>query len=329
MKHKPTGRGDRAQAVLAIALTLLLTGVSFAAETVVNLHAEVISKPLPGGGSVPMWAFGLVGEDATVPGPPIVVPPGDTLKINLTNNLPTSVSIMIPGQAAATDGVGLLPAVARTNDGRVRAFTHETAPTVTGTYVWANIKPGTYLYHSGSHISVQVPMGLYGALTNDAAAGQAYTGVAYSQQKTLLYSEIDTALNEAVDDGTYGNAAYPSTIKYQANWFLVNGEPFTTKAAATIDVNTGSPLLIRLLNAGLESHVPLFQGLYVDAIAEDGNVYPIPKSQYNVLLPAGKTIDVRIANPPLGEYPIYDRRGFLTNDAAGPGGFLTFLNVLP
>ncbi len=53
--------------------------------------------------------------------------------------------------------------------------------------------PGTYLYQSGSHPAKQVQMGLYGGVTNDAAVGQAYAGVPYNNEISLLYSEIDPA----------------------------------------------------------------------------------------------------------------------------------------
>jgi hypothetical protein len=43
-----------------------------------------------------------------------------------------------------------------------------TSPVV---YTWNNLQPGTYRYHSGSHVQVQVQMGLYGGVVKDAAAG--------------------------------------------------------------------------------------------------------------------------------------------------------------
>ena len=123
------------------------------------------------------------------------VPPGDTtLTINLTNNLPVPVSIVIPGldggDDAGLDGRHLGP---EGHPGqRVRSFTHEAASGGTSQYVWNGVGPGTYLYQSGTQPQVQVQMGLYGALsTKPAAAGLAYDGVAYDLEHVLLFSEID------------------------------------------------------------------------------------------------------------------------------------------
>ena len=81
-------------------------------------------------------------------------------------------------------------------------------------YTWTNVKPGTYLYQSGTQPQVQVQMGLYGAVTKNAVdvvtgptpvRGQAYAATAtqaaaafqYDNQATLLYSEIDPDLHVA------------------------------------------------------------------------------------------------------------------------------------
>jgi FtsP/CotA-like multicopper oxidase with cupredoxin domain len=191
------------------------------------LKAEATTVTMPGAVTVPMWAFAsctdatfATCDAASVPGPALVVPPGEGLTVNLRNNLTAQTSLVIAGQVAAMTPVW--------NDGssgprpsttaRVRSFTHEAAAGGgTAVYTWPNMKPGTYLYHSGTHPQVQVQMGLYGAATKDFAAGFAYPGVAYDQQVTLLYSEIDPALHDAVagPTPTYGTPAGPtSTLNY-------------------------------------------------------------------------------------------------------------------
>src|SRR5580704_12929072 len=81
---------------------------------------------------------------------------------------------------------------------------------------WANLKPGTYLLESGSHPSIQVPMGLIGVLVvttppSGTTAGTAYPAVAattktaaipavtYTAEVPLEFSEIDPVQNKAVD----------------------------------------------------------------------------------------------------------------------------------
>src|ERR1700726_4339887 len=65
---------------------------------------------------------------------------------------------------------------------RVQSFATEVATGVTTTLTWPALRPGTYLLESGTHPSIQVPMGLYGILvvttapTSGTAAGTAYPG---------------------------------------------------------------------------------------------------------------------------------------------------------
>jgi hypothetical protein len=72
--------------------------------------------------------------------------------VNLTNQLTKAVSIIIPGQNMPLAQGATAPQVARNADGRIRSFVHETpASGGTASYIWGSIKPGTYLYHSGTH----------------------------------------------------------------------------------------------------------------------------------------------------------------------------------
>src|SRR5207253_2558040 len=81
---------------------------------------------------------------------------------------------------------------------------------------WSALRPGTYLIESGSHPSIQGPMGLYGILVVTTAptgttAGTAYPAVAatattaavpavtYNAEVPVLFSEIDPVQNKAVN----------------------------------------------------------------------------------------------------------------------------------
>lgn len=324
-----------------IAQALVLSGVAtltvpaFAATF--NLRAEAFPLTMPDGAVVQMWGYALDGAScalppcvATVPGPALTVPPGDTtLVINLTNNLPEPTSIVIPGQVAT-----MTPVYTTNSGGKqvVQSFTHEAAATNgTATYTWNNLKPGTYLYESGTHPQVQVQMGLYGGLTHDDSTGQAYTGMNYDNQLMLLFSEIDPALHTAVTTtGGYGpGTAMTSTLDYQPKYFLVNGMPYTL-ADAPLPLPAGQRTLLRFINAGLQTHVPVINGMDMQLVAEDGNPYPWPKLQYSALLPAAKTLDA-IVTPQLAagaataSYPLYDRRLYLTTGAAADGGMFAKL----
>ena len=347
----------RGLAALLLPGTLLaLAGTpQVAGAASVALNAAAFQKPMPDGSSVTMWGFGSGASGTpTVPGPAIVVPAGDTvLDVTLTNNLPVPVSFVILGQAAPTVG-GVLPGptwvdsagtVLGTSsrpanpDARIRSFTQETPAGGTTTYRFSSLRPGTFLYESGTHQAVQVQMGLYGAMTQnavEASAGppatlaQAYAGLSHDTELTLLYSEVDPALHGAVGGGTYGTAAYPSTMGYEPKFFLVNGEAFEAGPPASPALPAGNAngrTLIRFLNAGLNTHVPTLLGGTLSLVAEDGNRYSHARQQYSVPLPAGKTADAIFTAPAAGEYPLFDRALALVNGLATDGGMRTALAV--
>jgi FtsP/CotA-like multicopper oxidase with cupredoxin domain len=305
---------------------------SFAATY--NLTAGTGNLALPGPTNVPVWGFACASTDVvgacpilntvTVPGPVLVVPPGEDLIINLTNNLPVpeAVSIIIPGQAlpAITGGVPQGVVTDAQLRQRITSFTGQAAASGgTATFTWTGLQPGTYLYQSGSHVTQQVHMGLYGAVTKDAAAGQAYPGVSYDAQVILLYSEIDRALHDP--------AAIPANaINYNPLYFLVNGQPFTAGALPIATVTSDQRVLLRFLNAGLRTHVPQLQGAYMSVIAEDGKPYPYAREQYSIMLAAGKTQDA-IFNPTEGTFAVWDRSLHLSNNGAAGGGMFSTIQA--
>ncbi|MCD6706869.1 MAG: Ig-like domain-containing protein [Thiobacillus sp.] len=324
-----TSKLCRTPTLLALVLPLVAGN---AAAITYNLVAAPFDKAMPDGTLVTMWGFALDGTScpavppdtcpASVPGPALVVEPGDTsLTVNLTNNLPEATSIVIPGQAMPT---GLAPVKFTDGSGRqrVRSFTAEAAAGGgTQSYTWNNLKPGTFLYHSGTHPQVQVQMGLYGAMTHDAVAGEAYAGVPYHNEVTLLFSEVDPVLHAAVANNRYGAtppdplppgltaADYPSsTIDYAPKYFLINGQDLSDASLALAAGNAGQITRLRLLNAGLQSRSPVLQGHYMRLVAEDGNPYPYAREQYSAFLPALKTVDAVITPVEAATYPVYDRR---------------------
>ena len=308
----------------------------------VNLQAVQASRVIRGE-TITFWTFddtstALIGRVS--PGPVIGVGANQGLEIILVNNLtlppgatelPTS--IIIPGQPMPEvfDGATSLgKGVVRTGDGRVRSLTQETPLGQTRRYVWSTatgnqLEAGTYLYQSGTHMTVQVQMGLYGAVQKNTSANTPYPNYTFGAQTTWVYSEVDAGLHAAVVDGTYGTSAFPTTMDYLPNYFLINGNLQNNLANAlkTVDVTNnplGDPLLIRMLNAGLNTHVPTFLNTHVQIIAEDGKPYPFAKDQYSLQLYAGKTKDVLMDIPANGTYSVFDRRLFRTGGSTADGG---------
>ncbi len=170
----------------------------------------------------------------------ITVPSGQGLQINLTNNLSFNgnnipTSIVIAGQLGG--GLGGVPQrigspqhenlsttwpiantgpvfVPPSQPDRVQSFATEvqgtpatTVPQPAATALkWNNLRSGTYLLESGTHPSIQVPMGLIGMVvvtcapgdTSGCTAGTAYPNVTYNADIPLLFSEIDPTQNKSV-----------------------------------------------------------------------------------------------------------------------------------
>lgn len=295
----------------------------------------------------------------------VYLPPGsfkitavenETLTITVKNELGIPVSLVIPGQVmnpnsgpvwfsdinnpyGSTVAIGSRPTPADPTDPndpafkyRVRSFAHETpagSPSNPGgpaTYTWTNLREGTYLILSGTHPSLQVQMGIYGILVVQAAGGGPYDGIgAPSNDITLLFSEIDPSIHNAVNDVI---KSFPSTNDYKPKYFLINGKPFPGNDPIPIGT-AGETTLLRFLNAGLDTYVPLLQGLSMQIIAEDAFLKPanLRFNRYSIDLHAGKTFDALITNPQAGYIPIYDRRLYLSNSTQVPGGMLAYLEV--
>ena len=167
-----------------------------------NLVANTGYVQTPDGNSVFMWSYSLDGDPNypvfQSPGPVVCVTQGDAVTINLRNTLPEAVSIIFPGQDAQVNtsggiGSGLLTNEAAASGGTV-------------SYTFTASQPGTYIYESGSNISKQVEMGLYGALVVRPSAGanlayDASTQFDPTREYILLLAEIDPDLHHAVETG--------------------------------------------------------------------------------------------------------------------------------
>jgi hypothetical protein len=129
-----------------------------------------------------------------------------------SGTLATAVAVV----STATAGTGNATFTPPSQGPRVQSFGTEVLAGTTTRLTWTNLKPGTYLIESGTHPSIQGPMGLYGILvvttapaaataTTTAAAGCAYPGATagtcalpYDADVPMLLSEIDAVQNAAV-----------------------------------------------------------------------------------------------------------------------------------
>ena len=210
---------------LAAAMLLAVTGFAgplHAADVYLQAQRfeKTLTRPDAGTETVQMWGFASC-TDATytscvidAPGSQIRVTAGDELNIYLTNTLDTPVSIIIPGQVGGGD-----PTTMSSDTRRVQSFTREVAantPMTPVKYTWSAVRPGTYLYQSGTQPSLQVPMGLYGALVVGPDVGDLdYVNSVLADAAGYYYrlgeaAVIDPAVDEVGgSDGTYGANVTP------------------------------------------------------------------------------------------------------------------------
>ncbi|HKN56053.1 MAG TPA: hypothetical protein VJX66_26390, partial [Amycolatopsis sp.] len=229
------------------------------------------------GGNIPtsLVIVGQLGGGLGTPG-------SSTASPDHTNAQPLTWPIAGDPAGTPMTGVGTPPV----QGPRVQSFSTEVAAVAAGTgtatpLCWGvcgsttgapALKPGTYLIESGTHPSIQGPMGLYGILVVTAApsggtAGTAYgtgaTAVTYNAEIPLLLSEIDPVQNAAVSaavntagfsetrvwSGLYGGCGnpvnangaanptyqtcYPPAVNYTPLYYLVNGSAFDKTAASS------------------------------------------------------------------------------------------------
>ena len=338
---------------LFLGLLTIMVGESFAAEYWVRVDAAGMT--MADGRTVPVWGFGLDQDSnftttegsVSVPGPTLRVGPDDNvLIIHLLNNLSEPVSLNILGQRL-TNNTGPVwtnfPDDTQTWSGarpagnytaRVRSFSHETLPGQVGEYRWESFRPGTYLLQSGTNPAKQVEMGLYLPVVKDVGQGSAYADVPYDAEVVVVFHEIDPILHQAIAAGTYGavpGATIGSSVLREPKYFLMNGMSYPSGGLLPINgkmmLLQGDRLLIRFLNAGLNTHVPQLMGSYMTLWAEDGNRYRYPKQAYGFELNAGKTVDAILVSPinPPWQFPLYDARLNLNNAGAYPGGMFAYI----
>ena len=295
-------------AVLAVTSLLLLAAVSSAQTVNLTAQRTTVTLPdgqvVPmwglscgtASGATCTALSGLAQSGGSWQPPLITVTSGTNLTINLANALPVPTSLTIVGQLGGglgtvrtTDPASNFPhatqsaqwPIAGDSTGpqfsppdqgpRVRSFAHEVGANTTtavGLEAWNALKPGTYLIESGTHPSIQGPMGLYGVLRviDVSATNAAYPGVTYDADVPLLLSEIDAAQNQAVElftetvagcsasggscsgaisataettlwvGGPTGCGAthtcYPPAVNYDPRYYLINGVAFNKSNVA-------------------------------------------------------------------------------------------------
>lgn len=296
--------------LLAVALLLLLGGHAPAGATIqgitgpnFNLHAGPASIPTPDGDSIQIWAYGNQGQPVQYVGPTLIVTQGQTITVNLTNNLPVATSMVFPGHHVTASG------------GVAGEFTQEAAALTGGvpgtvSYSFSATHPGTYIYHSGTTPELQVEMGLVGALIvrpsdYNANAPTAYgngTNSAYDHEYLFVLSETDPDYHKLVEFGFLDQVNM--TDRFAVLWYINGRNGLDTVAPPNIPwmphqpydalarTHPGERVLLRMVGGGLDPHPFHTHGNHAELIAQDGRLKGVTeKGDFTFEVYPGATYD--------------------------------------
>jgi FtsP/CotA-like multicopper oxidase with cupredoxin domain len=259
-----------------------LTGTSF------NLTAKQSYLSTADGGSVFFWGYSDNGGSTAglpqYPGPTLIVNQGDTVNIQLSNALGEPVSLVFPGQSGVTASC--------TNGGSDGSCVSGKLTTEAGndgdvvTYSFIAGQPGTYMYHSGSHMDLQLEMGLLGALIVRPSLGADYAynhaDTRFDREYLFLLTEIDPKIHLQV---ALGQQAQVDNAGYFPVYWLLNGRtapddmsPAFADWLPTQPYNSvprmhpGERVLMRVIGAGRDLHPFHHHGNHAAIIARDGRM---------------------------------------------------------
>ncbi len=304
----------------AVLVTLLFLGATSANATIdgisgtsFNFTAKADHIDTPEGGNPLIWGFANGSNRAQYPGPTLILNQNQTVTIELTSELGRAVSIVFPGQqnvAASGGSQGILTR-------------ESTGPSDTVTYSFTASQPGTYIYHSGTNLDLQVEMGLFGAIIVRPVegAGQAYNtaDTSFDHEYLFLLSEMDPRIHLLVEheDNPVGTAeTLLAMTDYLSDYFpkywFINGRcaPDTlfppgvpwlpTQPYNCLPVmSPGEKVLMRIAGGGRHSHPLHHHGNHAWLIAKNGRLLEstpgagadLSVYEYTPLSVPGETID--------------------------------------
>lgn len=276
--------------MLGFMLLALFSGIAGNAEAVIhgvngpvfNLTAKEGRVITGDGNSIYSWGYANGDGPMQYPGVTMIVEQGALVTVNLTNQLPVPVSIVLPGQQDVS-AVGGVPGI----------LAREARPGETVSYSFVAAQPGTYLYHSGTRPELQVEMGLVGALiarpagfSGASPAAYGHPDAAYDREVLFLLTEMDSRIHDTVE--LQGIAALENTdflTRYFPNYWFINGRNAPdTMAPAFVGwlpnqpynsmpvMKPGEKLLMRIISGGRDLHPFHYHGNHARMIAKDGRL---------------------------------------------------------
>jgi FtsP/CotA-like multicopper oxidase with cupredoxin domain len=258
---------------------------------------------------LPVPATGAQGPAPTcplmqLPGPTMIVREGDTITVNLKNDLPAAAgntSMIFPGF-----NVTASPVDTSATGAKAGLLTTEAPAGGMVSYTFTAGKPGTYSYYSGSQPELQIEMGLFGAiivLPNTQVSGCAtgpfslaasaydHAATCYDREYLFQFSEIDSRIHEQAQAQVMACPVGPcpqinvTMEPYRPNYYLINGRSMPDVMDTSYSANyvhqpyNGNPhmhpgerMLMRVIGQGRWQHPFHFHGNHARILARDGNL---------------------------------------------------------
>lgn len=293
--------------------TAVLTGTDF------DLTAMVSNQELAPGKTLPVWTY-----NNSVPGPEIRVKQGDTVKINLKNELPEPVTIHWHGVPVPNNMDGI-PGVTQNAVQPGKSFTYEFKAEV----------PGTYWYHSHQDSVNQVDRGLYGSFivegSNEEKVDRDYVLMLDEWVSTGMGMDIGTGMDMSGNMSGMDHSQMNGTMsgmEHDMNMYdlyTMNGK--SGSLVNELPVKEGDKVRLRLINAGYKPHQIHLHGHEFKVTATDGQPINIPglMNDNAVNIGPGERYDIEfIANNP-GQW-LLEEHGTL-NGVAGMKAVLAYENA--
>lgn len=281
-------KGVGSSMAFALSGLVLAPSVVQAAQTITyDITADSADKTMIDDSVVFMWGF----NDPASSGPGslgsgMVVTEGDTIEVNLTNNLDRAINFVVQGVLGSTPTV---------------------APGETKTYTFTAPAAGTYMYTDDSNGYISKAMGLFGPLVVNPADGSSTlyeNGPAYDQQYVLVLSDMDSRLNDSIK----GGATTYDIRNYEPNYYQANGliYPDTKKYDDTlVTMNVGEHVGIRFVNAGALEYPMHFHGYHVNVIKKNRQLVTDYISRDTVLVKPNTTAEVILPVEMAGAFPLH------------------------
>ena len=237
-----------------------------------------------GGQSLP----GAMRIDGKVPGPTLVLRPGDTLKLKLVNQTDEMTNLHFHGlhvsPSGNSDNVFLMADAGETLQYELRIpFDHP---------------GGLYWYHPHFHglAHYQLDRGMAGMILIEAWHNQ-IPSIQAMRKRVMVFSHVQLNKDGVIDPTGLVGVPNSTVVK---DLYLING-----LQQPTMKIRPGEAQYWQMANvSATEWYEVALDGHSMWIVAEDGNHYPTPKKVDSVLLAMAKRFEVIVVGGATGSYTL-------------------------